>query len=455
MGKFHPLIVHLPIGILMVFLVLAIVIPRKRLLESYQLIRIILLFSALSATFSCITGLILIGSGEYDVKLATFHRTLGFVMALLNWIIFVELKKILNASVWSYYSTLLAILLITIWTGHLGGTLTHGSGFLTPPRSNEWFRSSSDSDEKVTINSTALEAVSVILEGKCYSCHGQTKQKGNLRLDTRDGILAGGKEGSLFAKNESESLFLKRIMLPLEDEDHMPPKEKKQLTALEISFLSWWLNSGANLDKSLSELNLPDSLQGILTNEKKAAVNKLIPETDVTPVNPMVLGKLKSLHVLVAPIAENSNYLSVSFMNVLRENSSEAVEEMIKLNQQLLMLNLDYQDLDSMAWQKAGTLINLRKLTVKNSNLDDQKLDHLKTLSSLVSLNVVGTNVTSSGLKNIMSLPNLESVYTYQTGIGRDEFMSLKNQFPTVKIDSGNYSVPTLESDTTVFTLKK
>lgn len=452
-GKFHPLVIHLPIGILMVFLVLGFVISRKKLQESYQVIRLILLVSALSATFSCISGLVLAGSGNYDIELTTNHRNMGIALALLNWIVFFAFKKLLNSPKWIYYATLIIILIVTIITGHLGGSLTHGSDFLLPPKPNEWFSSSSQSNGKVTLNSTAFEATSVIFKENCYSCHGQNKQKGDLRLDTREGLLTGGDDGSLFAKNESESLLLKRIMLPLEDEDHMPPKEKKQLTAIEISFLSWWINSGADFDKTLAELNLPDSLQGILANDENVSVNNLIPDAEVKQADPVVLEKLKSINVMVSPIAANSNYLSVSFMNVLQENGLTAIEEIIKLNQQLIWLNLDYQNLDLMAWRKVSSLINLRKLTVKNSNMDDEKLDHLKTLNSLVSLNLVGTNVTASGLESIMKLPNLESVYIYQTGINRDGFISLKNKFPLVDIDSGNYIVPILESDTTVYKL--
>jgi len=450
-GKFHPLAVHLPIGILMLFLVLGFIIPRKQLQESYQIIRVVLLVSALSATFSCISGLVLADSGNYDLRLTANHRTLGIALALLNWIVFIELKKLLHSSLWIFYSTLFTILLITIFAGHLGGSLTHGSDFLSPPKPVEWFRPSSETDEKVSLNSTAFEAASVIFEGKCYSCHGQTKQKGDLRLDTRDGLLAGGDEGSLFAENESGSLLLKRIMLPLDDDDHMPPKEKKQLTAKEISFLNWWINNGADFDKTLAELNLPDSLQLMFSKKESIPVDRLIPETEVEEADPIVLEKLKSFNVLVSPIGENSNYLSVSFMNVLPENGTKAMEELKNLNQQVIRLNLDYQNLDTLGWRKVGFLTNLRKLSAKNSNMDDEKLAYLKNLNSLVSLNLTGTNVSSSGLESSLSLPNLESIYLYQTNIDADGFKSLINKFPKVKIDSGNYSVPILDSDTTVF----
>ena len=80
-GKFHPLVIHLPIGILMVFLVLGVIIPRKKLQESYQIICVVLLVSALSAAFSCISGLVLASSGNYDMSLTSNHRNLGIALA--------------------------------------------------------------------------------------------------------------------------------------------------------------------------------------------------------------------------------------------------------------------------------------------------------------------------------------------------------------------------------------
>ena len=108
-GRFHPLIVHLPIGILIVFLVLAFAIPRKRLLESYQIVRILLIVSALSATFSCFSGLMLASSGNYDAQLTANHRNMAIALAILNWFVFFGFKKLLNLQSWIFYITLFLI----------------------------------------------------------------------------------------------------------------------------------------------------------------------------------------------------------------------------------------------------------------------------------------------------------------------------------------------------------
>ncbi len=452
-GKFHPLVVHFPIGILMIFIVLGIIIPRKQLQESYKIIWLILLVSALFATFSCISGLVLSGSGAYNLKLVNNHRNLGIALAILNWIIFLTFKKLLQSPLWIYNSSFISILILTIITGHLGGSLTHGSDFLSPPKPAEWFRKSLTSNETASLNSTAFETASLIFEQKCITCHGENKQKGDLRLDTKEGLIKGGEDVHLLGDSKSTGILLERIMLPLEDDDHMPPSEKKQLTTMEIDFLNWWIKNGADLNKTLAELNMPDSLSGLVISDKSDKINNLIPQADVIQADRNTIEKLNSLDVLISPIALNSNYLSVSFMNILPENGMQVMEECIKLKQQIIWLNLDYQNLDTLAWRQIGDLSMLRKLSAKNSNFDDNKMAYLQTMDSLISLNLVGTNVSSSGFEKIKNLQNLESIYLYQTKIDEAGFKQINQFFPKAELDSGNYFVPVLESDTTVFKL--
>ena len=452
-GRFHPLAVHLPIGILAVFLVIGFFTSRQKLLDSIQIIRLILLVSALSATASSLSGYLLSISESYDQEMVSTHKWLGITLTIINWIIYFKINYLLNTSIWNYRVFLGVVLLSITITGHLGGSLTHGSDFINPPPPNQWFSAKAIQKKNITMNSTAFEAASIILENKCYVCHGKNKQKGELRLDTKEAILEGGENGKIISDHAANSLIIKKLRLPLDHEDHMPPKEKKQLSDLELSYLTWWIDNGANFENTLQELNLPDSIHGLLSKEEIVFTDNSIPEKEVKQAGENVLKKLKSLNVIVIPIESNSNYLSVSFMNTLKENSSEAMEELVKIKSQLIWLNLDYQNPDDDAWQHISRLTNLRKLSVKNTNLDDENLTYFQPLKELVYLNLVGTKVTVSGLEKINKLQKLESLYLYQTGIDRSEFESIQLIFPNTRIDSGNYFVPILESDTTVLTL--
>src|SRR5436190_12538389 len=84
-----------------------------------------------------------------------------------------------------------------------------------------------------------------ILENNCFKCHGADKQKGKLRLDSRDAALKGGKDGpALVAGNADKSEIVRRITLPKTDDDFMP-SEGEPLTKQQIDVLKDWINGGA------------------------------------------------------------------------------------------------------------------------------------------------------------------------------------------------------------------
>ncbi|MCG8305807.1 MAG: hypothetical protein MI975_00350 [Cytophagales bacterium] len=454
LGKFHPLAVHLPIGILSLFLLLALFIPRAQLQKSGALIRLVLLISALSATGSSVSGWLIANSGAYDTKAVTGHQVMGIALTLVNWGIWYKTVFLFECKIGVYRMTLGILAALMILTGHAGGSLTHGADFLTPPPVPVWFSPESENQRSVTWESSAFEAASVIFRQKCAGCHGKNKQKGKLRLDAKEYLLKGGKSGNPIAKDAASSLLIKRLLLPLDDEDHMPPKEKKQLSKTEIDFLVWWIDNGTDFENTLRAMNLPDSLKGILTTEKVTPVNPLIPERNVEAAHPSVVGVLNSFDLIVLPVAENTNHLSVQFVNIAPENLGKAVREVLKIEEQLIWLNLDHQHLDPETWRTVGGLSNLRKLSVKDSNLNDEGMSGLSSLSQLRHLNLVGTDVSLSGIEQIGALKNLKKLHIYQTQIASDDVENIRSLFPETDIEFGYYEVPILKSDTTVLRME-
>ncbi len=87
------------------------------------------------------------------------------------------------------------------------------------------------------------EKVWPVLEQQCVKCHGAEKQKGGLRLDSRDAALRGGDSGpSIVPGNAGESLLVKLVHHADLDRT-MPPKEK--LKDADIAVLEQWIESGA------------------------------------------------------------------------------------------------------------------------------------------------------------------------------------------------------------------
>lgn len=88
-----------------------------------------------------------------------------------------------------------------------------------------------------------LERVKPLLDSRCVSCHGPEKQKGKLRLDSRDAVVRGGEQGpALVPGQPAESLLLLAVMHS-KPELEMPPKER--LTTADVAVLERWIRDGA------------------------------------------------------------------------------------------------------------------------------------------------------------------------------------------------------------------
>lgn len=104
-----------------------------------------------------------------------------------------------------------------------------------------------------------------ILEAQCVSCHNPEKDKGSLMLHDVTSLLKGGDSGhSIVSGKADESLLLQRVLLPEDDDEHMPPKGI--LSEDEKSKLRAWINAGAAWPQGLV---LKAKTQEELASEKR------------------------------------------------------------------------------------------------------------------------------------------------------------------------------------------
>jgi hypothetical protein len=91
----------------------------------------------------------------------------------------------------------------------------------------------------------AFDEVRAIFEGKCLECHNPDKTKGKLLMTTREALLKGGDSGHALIGVEAEkSELVKRLVLPKDHDDLMPPKGGP-LPAAEIDVIRRWVAEGA------------------------------------------------------------------------------------------------------------------------------------------------------------------------------------------------------------------
>ena len=454
-GHLHPVLVHLPIGILLLACLFLWQSRKDRYAHLQPAINIILLIGMISAIISCITGYILYQAGDYDEGAVDLHQWMGISVAAVSILTFYCRRKMALRK-WQLPLGLLLVILVFI-TGHLGGSITHGGDYLTKPLQN-MFNSDTVAAIKRKPIANVQEAavyndiVQPIFQSKCYGCHGLNKQKGKLRLDKPEFIMKGGKDGVVIVPNKStQSELIKRTMLPREDEHHMAPKEKPQLTEQEIAILKWWVDNGADFTKKAKELPQPEQLKPLLAALQNRNVERK-PNTDVpfSPVegaNESVVKKLNGLGIAVLPVAQNNNYLSANFISAIDMRDS-AINLLLLLKKQLVWLKLSNTQINDSALSVIAQCANLTRLQLDHTSITDKGLAYLKDLKQLQSLNLVGTKITASGIAQLKELKSLHSLYVYQTNINNTDWGTLKQIFPKTRLDSGGYNVPFSPDDT-------
>jgi mono/diheme cytochrome c family protein/uncharacterized membrane protein len=461
-GHLHPLLVHLPIGILLAGILLYWISGKEKYKPVRSAVPVILLWGVISAAATCITGWLLSLSDEYDKTLLGWHQWMGISVAFFSLLLFIKIKNPLAP----YNEKILAggILLLIFITGHLGGSLTHGSDYLTKPLADIFEK---DSVQGTTIKPLANvqeaavynDVVKPIFQTRCYSCHGARKQKGKLRVDDSLLLMKGGKDGKVIESGNADgSELLKRLLLPVDNEDHMPPKEKPQPTESQIELIRWWISQGANFEKKVKDISQSEKIKPLLSALQKEEITEKmpldLPTGTVDGADKSVMEKMKQRGIVVLPVAQNNNWVMVNLVTD-KLVDRELIQWLLALRKQLVWLKLDDTNLSDTSMDEIGQLVNLRRLSLQKTKITDHGLSAIRSLGNLQYLNLVGTEVTAKGILSLKDLKSLQSLYLYQTAVKKTEWPVLEKAFPKTRIDSGGYRVLELPTDTMLVKVKK
>lgn len=296
-AEYHPVILHLPIGIMA--LVLFMEICGWMSFGRYVPATGVALFLAfITGVIACVTGYFELISGGYAADTWEHawrrHMWAGIAfVAVLGLTYVAKLWRVRNQSKGPVYGILLLLTMGVMGYGaHIGGEKVHktdpfektikglkGEYDVVEEAADD--TSSDEDDDGVETHSDTVdsgagldvdsdpaaeavpnpvgerlafaEVVMPILEEKCWACHSEKaeKDKGGLLMDSYANLIKGGEsqfgdeDRTLVPGNAEESLMVSTVKLPLDDEYHMPPNKKKnkQLEAYEIALLTWWVDS--------------------------------------------------------------------------------------------------------------------------------------------------------------------------------------------------------------------
>ncbi|MCC6521376.1 MAG: hypothetical protein IT373_01820 [Polyangiaceae bacterium] len=280
-GRFHPLAVHLPVGILILVAAAEVLTLHPALRRRIDpALGVVLPFMVVAAVGSFLLGHLLALGAGYPAGTLLLHRRLMFAVVLVA-------SGCLVAWTWHdrrpsglsrglYRAALGASFGLLAVGAHFGGVMTRGEtylskyapGLLRSLLGGEEPRPEERPDEPPRASAEPLvyaDVVAPLLEAHCVECHGPETAKGHLRVDGVDALLAGGGTGpAIVAGAGARSLIVARMTLPASDDDHMPPKGRPGPTAEEIATISFWIDRGATLELRVRDALVPDGARAVL-----------------------------------------------------------------------------------------------------------------------------------------------------------------------------------------------
>jgi hypothetical protein len=265
-----------------------------------------------------------------------------------------------------------------------------------------------------------------IFQKRCTECHGPEKQKGKLRLDSKEAAFKGGKDGPVITPGNAEkSELYRRITLPKGDDDVMP-NEGELLTKAQTDLFRDWINQGATWTESASAKADPSaSLGAALPADFKPSANEV-----------KAIARFAESGIDIRPIAANVNWREVNF-RLHGTNITDATLAPLKDIAGLIHLNLAGTKVTDAGLDHLKGLTNLLRLHLELTQITDAGLARLKSLKNLTYLNLYGTQVTDAGLEHLKGLTHLKNLYVWQTKVTEAGVANLKKALPGVDISTG------------------
>ncbi len=264
-GRFHPLLVHGPVAFMVLVPLLELAGRRPGWSHLRAAAGWILVLTCAAAFLAAFDGWLLAWSGGYRGRDVTQHLWAGVLFSAAC-----AAASLTRSRLPAAYPTLLAAALgLLIWTAHLGGSISHGDGFLTdtmpaglrtvlglPPAAVGPVAAGKSAKvpapkaglRSVNPDNPAFYSVHVepLFQRSCVSCHRPEKHKGGLRMDSYEQLMKGGDDGpAVVPGNLKKSDLIRRVHLPSTDDDSMPSDGDKPLTPEEIQMVERWISAGA------------------------------------------------------------------------------------------------------------------------------------------------------------------------------------------------------------------
>jgi hypothetical protein len=246
--------------------------------------------------------------------------------------------------------------------------------------------------------------VAPLLETRCAGCHGEKRQKSDLRLDSFAAVLRGGKHGAVILPGDAKnSELVTRIFLPASDDRAMPPSGKTPLTEDEKTVIKLWIAHGAS---------------GRLRSIPGAP--KPVVEVELPKLDPAAVEKQR------APLAAQLARLQQRLPGVIAYQALDSAD--LEINASLKGAGFGDADLQALAPLAARIV----RADLSGTAVTDASAPVLAAMVKLKSLRLSGTRISDHGVHALEGAKALRSLAVADTGVTAAALAPLKARGVTV-----------------------
>ncbi|WP_304516448.1 c-type cytochrome domain-containing protein [Cecembia rubra] len=441
LGRLHPLVVHFPIVLIFLALFFELITKANILKVPSNIIGILLGLGILSCLGSLLFGFFLYYTGEYSGDTLYQHYWGGVfltvLMALTLFLFLTYQKEKSERSYWFYFLALFSANVVLVYTGHQGGSLTHGGEYLTQFLSKEKQTQIIWEPKPIEEMLVYGDVIVAFLDKKCMSCHNENKSKGGLILTTYEDLVKGGKgeHATLIPNSSEESDIFRRVSLPSNDDDFMPPEGKPPLSQNEVLLLKWWIDNGADPNLRLTEASSNPEIEPLLSvylteleqDHRRRFYEKLTTESLIQS-----LGDPTNFELKIDPFDEKSVSLSMTFPPT-KFGDTDLIG-LKTLFPQISKASFIGSDITDNGFYYIGQMASLNELYIQQTQINGEGLAYLSNLEDLEILDLSKTNISNGNLLHILRIPSLKEVYIYETNISKEIIEAIQENRTDLKL---------------------
>lgn len=440
-GRFHPLVLHFPIVLIILALALEVAARLKLLPIAGKLQAAILASSAATALIAIVAGYFLFAGGEYSGDLMEQHfwgAAVSGAAVFFTFGLYILSRKMKAAD--PFYVGLLVLTNISIaFTGHIGGSITHGKNYLTE-YAPLLFASEVEESKPVSEMLVYDDMIQPIFQAKCANCHNPLRSKGGLVTTSLAGIARGGNSGLVLIApgDTAASELFRRVTLPADHDDAMPPLGQSPMTEGEVQVLAHWISSGADASQKASVLQGSPQIGEV--------VDKLLPDLaryrrkgQIARLRQQKLSEelrvvAQQVNVTIEEDSLEPGFFGLRVKFPPAPFTNDQFRELAPYNDHFSKLSLVSSGISDAGLYHISRMPNVKRLYLQKTDIDGSGFVYLQQLPNLEVLNLSFTKVDDKAAIDLLRFPALKQVYLFGTGTSVQVIEALRKSKPELKI---------------------